>query len=496
MPNISVNVIETKQSILRPVVLDIVRQLIEITHIPTSSAILFPDDFGKVHQQGSALSEHEREKTKFPTSDRVTIEVNEDYDPTSILSTAIARPEHLPIFDDEEIGVFVKPIYSKQNVEITFKYRGASKTEVMKWRDDIRMRTSMGREMNLHKASYHYVIPREIIHILREIHRLREKQAGYADGDFYKYLMDKATPRFTEISNQAGTIVEPAIAETQMRIVGLFDFEFAPAKMENEEEGGNGWICTFVYKFSFDKPIACNMRYPCMIHNQVLSPKYRPTDKAYDIDEHNQTFSLSMAAFNYFEAQLQLGKRVNLVAAMTLPEFDEFIPDTVPYGTAPIFTALCAITATDKKTLLDLNELGNAVIDSEIMTFIRESEQPFMTKAYKSIFQLLLYRSMNLASFDAITFGEDMVVQSPIDLSLRTSHRVRLAIVADLSLLDTAALARLKRYPGALIKITKAIDEAIRNNPAIARIQTTDVANIINFNTVQTQQVHAYRSNK
>jgi len=516
MPNVSEVVVETKQSILRPVVLDIVRQVRDLTRIPVTTPILYPDDIGKTYQPGSAITEDPEEKILFPYNDKIIIEIEEEYDPANVLSTAVTQPEHLPIFHDKEIGIFIKPVYVSTNVSINFKYKCKSKTMANRWRDDIRMRTSMSRDINLHQVSYHFIVPGAFLAILREIHKLRETQGSY-DEEFLTYFFNNSTTRLTEVTNQAGSNIQPAIAETQMRIVGYFDFNSEPEKIENADDT-DGWVGNFTYKFKFDKPIACNMRYPVMIHNQVLSTKFRPAEKSYNIEDHIKTYSQSMSALHHFESQLQVQKYVNLNATITIPEYDEFIPNAIPTGTVSVFNALCQLTSDDLRSLLNLQELDTIAIDADIMEFIQKSEYPFMTKPYKSILKLDLYRSTSLAREDSIVLTSDFNVKATTDLSIRTSHRIRFSIVADISYLDQAALERLKRYPKAFVKILSTVNEALRNNPGFSdltykgRLTKDDLSRYltfplsanardrlnqrVQFNTVQFSNVVALRADR
>lgn len=496
MPNVSILVPETNQSVLRPVVMGIVRDLMYITKIPKETSILYPEDGGKIAQPGSTIASSEEERSVFPNMDKILIEVDESDNSASILSTAIARPEHLPVFLDDEIGVFIKPIYSYADIQITFKFMASSRSQAIRWRDDIKMRTSAGRDINLHKLTYHYIIPDKIIEILKEIHTLREKQAGYGD-EFEKYLLDNSTGRFTEVTNLGGSNVRPAIGESQMRVQGIFNFEFAPEKIENDSDN-NGWVGSFTYKFSFDKPVACNLRYPAMVHNTLIKKSLMPSEHAYDIDEHFQTFSLSLSALNFFEAQLQTEKAINFKSSIVIPPFDEFIPASIPSGTVSIFSALCQLNNQDKKNLVNLKELGEVVLDSDVMTFIRESEWCYLTKPYKSIFNVALYKSMYLSAWQNIEVTAQLDVKAIADLSLRTSHRVRLSIVADLGLLDKQALERLKAYPKAAVKILSAISEAVRNYPGqFQNVTKDDLANIArnraSMKTVQIASIIAMR---
>lgn len=507
MPNISVTVQETKQSILRPVVLDIVRQILEITKIPQSTPILYPDDVGQVAQPGSTIDPNDKQKNIFPNNDKVTIEVEEDFDPANILSSAVFTTEHNPIFHDTDIGVYIKPVYSSNIVSINFKYKTKSKSMANRWRDDIQQRTSAGREMNLHQISYHYTLPVAVVAIAKEIHRLREAVDGYTE-TFAKYFQNKSTSRLTEVSDMGGTFSQPAIAETQKRIVGQFNFAAAPEKIENDEDG-SGWIGSFTYTFKYDKPIACNMKYPVMVHNQVLSEKYRPSEGSYNLDDHPESNSTSFNSMRNFEAQLQAGLYSGPDLGIVLPKFDEFTPSSIPTGTISVFSALCQISQDDKKSLINFKQLGDINIQPDVLEFIEKSEYPFITKPYQSILQLDLYRRNALATAGLIVVDQNLDAKSINDLSLRTSHRVRFSIVANIGLLSPAAIERLKLYPKALVAILTAINEGLRNNPGfqdliyktyitrddIYKYITNEQDRLTNvqFNTVQIASVIAMR---
>lgn len=463
MPNVSQVVTETKQSVLRPAVLDVVRQILDITKIPSTIPILYPDDIGKAPQLGSAISGEETDSSMFPNSERVYIEVEEDYDQNNMSSTPMAQQEYVPIFGDEKLGVYIKPVYSKTVVSIVFKYNTTSKSMANRWRDDIRMRISGGRDLNLHKVTYHYIIPQPLIGILKEIHRLRELNAGYGDS-FEEYLQTNATDRMTSVSNLSGTAAEPAIAESQFRIVGMFDFESIPEKIGNDEDN-NGWQGSFTYKFTFDKPIACNMRYPIMVHNSVLSTDFRPIEQAYNLDNQIHSYSLSFNAFSHFECTDQIRKYIDINSSLTVPNFDEFAPNSIPSGTVNIFNALCQISNADKRNLINLREVDPIIIDKDILDFIEAVEYRYITKPYQSILNISFYKFGNLMEAGLVDVTSNLDVVSTKDLSLRDPHRIRFSICADISYLQPSSLIRLKNYPKAFVKIFSAINESLGNNP-------------------------------
>jgi hypothetical protein len=511
MPIISQVIAETKQSITRPVILDIVRQIKEITKISPMTPILYADDIGKVYQPGSALTEDPTEQSLFPLNDKIVIEVDEEYDDANVLSTAVGYAEQLPIFRDTAIGVVIKPIYVATTVSINFKFKTTSKSVAERWRNDIRLRSSLSRDINLHQITYHYVIPTNFVTLLTEIHKLRENVGGYGDS-FSKYFIDHSTTRLTEITNQAGSFTSPAIAETQMRVLGNFEFDSQPEKIENDEDN-SGWIGSFTYKFRFDKVISCNMSYPVMIHNQILGADFRPSKEAYDIDKQIQNFPLTLNALNNFESQLQAEKYVDFTSTLTIPPYDEFRPDTIPVATVSVFNALCSISMVEPRNLINLRQLGDIEIDADILEFIEQSERPFITRPYQSVLHLSLYRSMSLARDDSIILTPELDVFATTDLSVRQSHRIRFSIVADLTFLTREALERLKRYPKAFVKIIKAVHESLRNNPGFSDLsvkgmvtrddikryietgQNGPASQRVGFHTTQFAYVVAHRAN-
>jgi len=52
---------ETEQTIIRPIIIDMVKQISEITKIDNNIKILFPGDIGKMHQSGSTIDSDSRE---------------------------------------------------------------------------------------------------------------------------------------------------------------------------------------------------------------------------------------------------------------------------------------------------------------------------------------------------------------------------------------------------------------------------------------------------
>jgi hypothetical protein len=465
MPVVEMTLPDVAQAVSRPVILAVVKQIQEITKIDKDTKVFYPGETQRMQQPGSTVNSTNRDA--LMTNNQILfIEAEEDYEVDAMASTAVNYLEQNPVFNDFKLGVSITPIYVTTNVTINFRYRTQSKAEALRWRDDIRVRVSHMRDVNLHNLTYHYLIPMPYLELLKTIHALREETAGYGD-TFAEYVISNASDRLTMIGDMVNKDARLGISETQARVVGIFGFEGVPEKPERDDANGT-WTITFSYKFTYERPAACNIRYPILVHNQLLPIEY--TDFVNDVEDpekKNNEFTLSLKALNYFENTTQFKTRINPYPIVNIPDFDQFMPTAVPPGTSTVYYVLCTFDPATPNLLVDLNDLGDMIMDDDIMAFIRQGEYQYITKSYRSILQLHLYRGDNLASDTAIECHSDGTVHLAATPNLRVEHRLRLSMMMDTSLLDRASLERLRAHPKVLAKMLIAMNESLKNHPRL-----------------------------
>ena len=458
MPNVSMTMPETAQSIVRPICLDVMNQLKEITKIDKEVPVYYPDDIQKMRQAGTGLDDSSK-VAKLASQNVVYLKVDHDFDKETLATTATSQVEQIPVFIDDALKVYLTPIYTKVNVTMNIDYQCTSKTEIERWRQDIRMRVSMLRDINLHKIHYHYNLPQPFLGVLKTIHDCRERVDGYGQL-FDEYMVSHASARLTLVSDIAAKSSDLVVGEEQTQIVGLYGFEGFPDKATKNDN--STWTVNFTYTFSFDCPIACNLRYPVMIHNQLLPQKYVwfENPQTEDLGKPKMQ-SKSLYALNSFRADFQswqeLHKRENII----IPSFDDYIERNTPPATSTIVRALCEMVPGTPNQFLNLGELGDIMIDPDIYDFIIKSEYPYITRPYKSILLLSLYEGDSLID-DKYTNLDNQgnFTSSSTTLSLRMTHRVRLSIVTDLSLIDPDFWKRLNDYQAAKDKLLNTVGSA------------------------------------
>ena len=458
VPNLTLPINDVQYSVERPIIFDIVRQLLDITQISHKTPIMFYGDENKAAQKNSALAKDKLAENYWPFNEKVYIEVEEDYEKDRILSTAVRRPENLFVFKDESLGVSIKPVYSSSDVSIQFKYRASDKNQAARWRNEMRTRVSMMRDINLHELVYHYHLPEVFVVIVKEIHRLRENNAGYGES-FEEYFTKHLTINASLINNLAGNGELWAISERQIRVQGYFDFDDVPDKPEKEGDHDN-WTVSVNYRFRYDKPIECHMTYPLMVHQQELDARYWSSEQAYSLEQQNKIYTLSSGYFSQFESD-SINKVYASNKGITIPAYDEFAPAAILPSTLRVFTALSSIDASNPAFLFNLNELGDIQIDPDVLLFIKESEYPYLGTDYQSIICMCLYEGKYARKSGTLYVDKDLNVFSNTPLDMRKEYRVRMSLVADFVYLSKEAITRLGLYPNAAIKIIAAINSGL-----------------------------------
>ncbi len=464
MPVVKMTLPDVSQSVTRPIVFDIIRQVQEVTKISKDTKIFYPGDINRMQQGGSSIDDKNRDAV-MATNQIVFIEVEDDYDVETLSTTAVNYNENIPILHDARISTRLTPIYVDNIITIHFKYRTKSKTEALRWRDDMRVQLSAMRDINLHDLTYHYNIPMPFLELLKTIHTLRENIDGYGDA-FEDWLKNNSTNRLTLVSDLTNNNINLAVSETQTRVQGLYDFNSVPEKPERDDATGT-WTISFSYKFTYNRPTACEARYPLMVHNQLLPPEYLnfggvPNDPS----KIEKTFTKSLKAMNFFERQSDSAIRAKPLDFIRIPDNDEFNLVNPPVYTGTIFTVLCETDLNSRKDMFNLNELGDVILDSDILEFIAKSEYPYITKLFDSIFNISFYRGNYLAGTGLIC-DSNLNIKTVDEQDLRIVHHVRFSIITDLTVLRKEALDRLRKYPNALLKVIHCLNETLMNNPQL-----------------------------
>ena len=445
MPSYNLPIDGVYYSVDRPVILSVVRQVMDQLQISTHTKVLFKGDEAISQQQGANIEAPtlvEGGHNFWPHDQKLEIEVDSDYEKSRLLSMAVKQPETGHIFADRAIGFFLKPVYSTEAVKVTFKYKAVDKEEARRFRDRIRVRLAESMELFLHTCSYSYLIPSTFLALVGEIHAKRELQGGY--GECIKdYFLNHLTDRASILTNLAGKQKVWAVSEKQNRIQGRFMWGEMLERPSKDGEGDSRDY-TFDYEFNFDRPIECVVTYPVLVHNTFIDKMYRPMAKDYTIEDQFRRMSLSTLAMDKFESD-RYNLDVRGIWGMRIPYYDDFTPRVIRSGTLTVFTTMISITEKDKKTLFNLGDLGKYNIDQDILDYIKESEYRHICNDYASVFVLTLYEDNSIMPAGSMVMDEKLNISAVQDLDIRKTYHVRFSLVCDPLYLTTDTIKRVQQ---------------------------------------------------
>lgn len=378
---------------------------------------------------------------------RLIVNIIDTYNEDALTTTATHQEEQYPIFVDHDIDVVIYPIYLQTDYTISFTFYTPSRNEIEKVVDDIRMRLSQTRNIFIHDIEYDYALPEVVEDFVADVYTNKNRLVPQTLQDYFQSC---STRRIHLISDLVGSNVALAVRERQVRVVGLFDFAPLPDKPEKDN---NVYKFTFDYKFTIDKPSSLVMKYPIMVCNQLLPPKYMDflvnREAAW---EKNRTlsYSNSLYALSHFESHRQLENRVNIDLPVNVPEIDEFKKKSIHKGYGIVASFLAQIDETDKKTLLNLKDIDPYSIDPDILTYIA-LERQYVVHPYSSYVYFGLYQEGRYFNMDNLEMDASYTVKATNELSLFKPTRVLFNYCLDTSNLNENANVRLLGYTDNII---------------------------------------------
>lgn len=446
MPHLAIELADSYMAMSRALHMTIARNIATITGISPATPIRYIGKEMALTIPGSTLDDTSNLDNRLPADQRISIEIGEEYDENFAATTPIIRPEYRTVFYDERLGVWVHPTYQRIIATMSVKFTGPDYTTVSTWRSNMKRRASQDFGLHVHEVDYHYHIPLQAMQILFEIHRLREANCGYGE-TIGEWLRQCFTPRMDIIANQAGKRNVFVIREKQTEIVGQYDFTANPPKEESENQSG-AWTVGFTYTYSFDRVETVVVKFPTVIHNQLLSETYVNRLKTFEVDDIYSLASLSMSSIRKFRYARRGSVAWDGTPGVPIPPFDDWLPmpETLVKGTVNIFRVLMQLDKSNLHALLSLTALGEWSLPDEVIAYLMQDPLMLLTP-YKGLFYLTIYDG------DVAMDPRELIISPALDithiraLDERRVYRLCLNLVTELQHLDHTALQLLTMHP-------------------------------------------------
>lgn len=434
MPKVIINTNSDGPAIERNIVNSIIDSLTPMLSLPKGVRIDYYGETQVAHQPGSAVDD-DKQQVRLSSDGKITVDVNDEYDEDSLIAEAIHEIEEPPHWVDPSLQFMLRPIRTKALMQLSFTYRAPTKSAANRFRNNIKMLATSGREMHLHELKYHIPIPLEFVILSGIIHKLRETQGGYGD-TFGKYLKDHTVANLTTVTVN-GNKQRLVSAERMATAQGWF--ESIVTNKPERDDGYGTWTVSFDYYVSYQRVIGWSLDYPIMVHNQLLPPNVHDYEPSYHIDNLNA--NMGVLRHNAHTMERLYTKANPDISGARVPYFDTWYTRNKPHSTIALMTVLVGLDNDNLTSVMNFSQVDPYEFNEDVYKFMLD-EAPYMTSRYKSFFQLDLYEGDYLlepGNLRATNVNGELVVTYNKPLDIRKQYHVRLSVVIEHALLDERA---------------------------------------------------------
>lgn len=446
MPMYNLAIEEIDESVKRPVVYNVISDLMMLFGLDSNVPVLFKGQAPQHHYENTDVEgRYTDTHNRFSAESWLTInDYIEEENETTLLSTPVQYVDNKAVFSDKRLKIFLVPSYVNKRFTVNLTLTGTEK-QIERWRANIKRRTSQGVLNGIHSVKYHYPIPNLFMGFLVDAFDMRNKIKGYGD-ELGDWLRECFIPTMDVIRSGNGTSPVFVIRETQQPIQGWFDFGTGAPKAEKQDEMSR-WSMNFSYTFYMDVPETINLTTPLVIHNQMLDAKYIPKPpKMAELDFIKQHGSYSQEAFNHFRFAASDNEYTYTVrTGVSIPEFDDWVGETPNPGYISVLRLLIRLDESNLHKVMNLKGLGRWSINPLCLNYMK-STRAKLGRPYENVINLMLHTGDDLLDMKRLIVDENLFVTNEIELDLRKSYHLVVTMCSDPRMLSDAAIEDLKGH--------------------------------------------------
>lgn len=382
------------------------------------------------------------EQLRLESDARVEIDYEEEI--VNPLGVAKLRQEQRLVFLDDELRVWLKPMYVETQLTINFRIITKDKTTASLWYRRAQRQAMRDYHTWLTNPEYHYVIPMGFMKQLGVIHTLRERSASPKNENFGKWLKRCFVSNMSMMSNQANRQTNAVIAQTQTRVMPWFTHGHDVERIEQANDSG-GFHAQFSVKLHFDKPDSVIIGYPLIIHNQLIPAKYRDDSPQSPVDYFSSR-SLSLEQLGHFEDVAKYDP-TSIRAGVPIPFFDDWFPRLhLPHhvNTTRILVTLLGDEPNWYFTF-DEESLGEYDIKPTTLAYLKDCGEKLL-KPYGALFNISLHEWYSIVSYKRLNLDDNLKLTSKFDGDFTKMYHVVVNMLTDLTYLSDGALELLIKH--------------------------------------------------
>lgn len=436
MPLEAIEIREVERAVSRPIAMDVIRELFPRWRIPAGQAKIFmPGDTEAIPLTHSTL--HPEDKPHRLFNDLAArIEMSETYVEYGPAYQPYKEKEWPPIFLDKALRIWVRPVYREVQAEISVTIEAKSRTHALQIGKRMQAEMRAYSQYDHHEVEYHYQLQPEILFILKELWELRDENHSYND-TFSEWFNKHIDPRITTNYNQGNKGHQLAICESQVSIVGFYDFSDPPEA--DKQEVGTKFSYTFRYRYTYMRPEHLIIHYPVAIHNKMVPMKLIDTSKVLDAKDFYGIIGWShryLSDFKYGRGKETLEQRAYHV---TIPHYDDWNDYQFSSSFATMIKALLYLNPADPGNVIKLDEMGDWKLKQNALNYILKRNKGNFNP-FDSIFQFSLHEWEKYRDWRLMSLDPDLTIRFSGERNPRNNYHLIMSLVTDPTRLSPGAI--------------------------------------------------------
>lgn len=445
----------TNETITRPVIIQVLKNLSK--EIGTASEpYLYLDENSEIvkarNKSGSNLRNEDTAAFNAASvnvleSLRVTDfkeSIEEGYEMNRLLND----PDSTPIIIDEEAGVRIQPVMQKRKVEMSIEYSTTDKVYLDGVLDTLRLLPAYSNGQFRHDIDYKVQVPDLVPKLLINVYMLKKKLWTEEEMiPFSKYLSDIGDRRLDMLIPETGEIRDATLSyrEKQMGIFGYFTDELSQVEAE-EEETNNGFKISLNYTFTYDKPIAMQLRYPIMVYNRPLHKSFFNFYKAPSRSQWLNYLGADQSLMTDYGLPKQTYGSQFFTKFVKIPEHDDTLPRDYPDHITRFVSYLFRVDPNDRYDIGNIDDLYKLEFTKPFKELLLNSERDVIGKMDRSIVYFCLYENERISRNNEVYIDENGNFKSREPMDMRKRYRLVGFILNDLNYLKLTDMSRIKRF--------------------------------------------------
>lgn len=458
MPRITIPLAANYDPIIRPIMISIAKNVRTLCNLPQDTPLILTGEFGSGQQLGRAYSvpgNPTSEKDElFNSKSRLTVTGIDLIKNEEILTNSGRNADYQPMWEDNKLGISLRPIYIASQITLDFRYTASTQSEAIKFRDEHAVKRSESLGALTHLIKYDIPVGEDVLTYLAHFHELRETIAGYGE-NFTDYFKKHQCREWTVLGAQDADELKGLISipEIQRHVLGEFDFSDIPT--ENKVDGNTTWEIQFSYRVTYHRCTHLYLAYPLAVHQQHIAPPFFNSTPRFSVDElNNRNSSIAVQALDSIKGVGSIDPAI--MGGVRWPLHDDWIPQAAPRFTKPVVNWMLSLDPDKPSELLDLNDLPDVRLTLEMINYLKASRTGVF-KIGRSAINLQVWVGDTVMSPDLFYLTEDLVVMSYKPMSLRAIYHVRLAFNTFYDNFTAGAVETLLKHPYAAIQIFTSI---------------------------------------